>query len=185
MINFGFLAFKNKKETELLEILYTTHKQQLFRVAYGVLRDVHLAEDMLHEAFMSMLQHINVMQAMPEDERLPWSITIVKNKCLDLLRKQKRHMETPLGAVEYYIEGRQLSPEERSITKAEIKQMQCYFAELTPLDRQILEMHYVLELPYRVIAKKLNQKSKTIEMRVFRAKKQLRKKWDADQQNGG
>jgi len=71
---------------------YQQYKTGLYRFALSMLKDVHLAEDVLQEAFVRMLS----LNRLPDTEKAQaWLYRVVRNICYDILRKRKREADEP------------------------------------------------------------------------------------------
>lgn len=71
--------------------LYRLTSSQLYGVALRILRDTPAAEEVLQEAFVSVWHHAG-SYAVAKSQPLTWLTTVVRNRCLDLLRR--RDLET-------------------------------------------------------------------------------------------
>lgn len=66
---------------------YEQYKTGLYRFALSILKDAHLAEDALQEAFVRLLQQ----NRLPDTEKAQaWLYRVVRNICYDVLRKRKQ-----------------------------------------------------------------------------------------------
>ncbi len=69
---------------------------RLYRIALGMLRDVHEAEDAVQEA---MLRHLRYSGRFRDaDHERAWLITVTMNLCRDMLRRRERRAALPLDA---------------------------------------------------------------------------------------
>lgn len=75
---------------------YEAYKTGLYRFALSILKDPHLAEDALQEAFLRMLR----ASRLPDPEKAQaWLYRVVRNICYDTLRKRKQEDgEIPITA---------------------------------------------------------------------------------------
>lgn len=67
--------------------LYRMTSAQLYGVALRILRDTPAAEEALQEAFVSVWHHAGSYRA-AKSQPLTWLTTIVRNRCLDQLRRR-------------------------------------------------------------------------------------------------
>ena len=107
---------------QFLEQLYEKHKTGIFRYALSILKSPTLAEDVLQETFVRLLQRNTPRSA--TDNVQAWLYRVARNICYDLLRKNKRETE-PSDAVSSaqfgYIELIQpLTPKEQEIVSLKI-----------------------------------------------------------------
>ena len=77
------------EEKSKFEELYNLHRQDMYRVANGILNDTYEAEDAVHEAFLRVANHFSEISEIKHTETRAYLITIVKNISLDILRKKK------------------------------------------------------------------------------------------------
>jgi RNA polymerase sigma-70 factor (ECF subfamily) len=73
--------------------LVKTHYRRVFAVCFGILANVHDAEDVAQETLLKGLQSL---RNLAKSERFePWILRIAKNQCIDLLRRRKRIKAVP------------------------------------------------------------------------------------------
>ncbi len=68
--------------------LYRMTSAQLYGVALRILRDTPAAEEVLQEAYVSVWHHAAGYRA-AKSQPLTWLTTIVRNRCLDQLRRRQ------------------------------------------------------------------------------------------------
>jgi len=76
------------EEKAAYERLVREHYGHVFAVCYGVLLNVHDAEDAAQETMLKGLTKIATLMN-PEQFR-PWILRVARNLCIDVLRRQKR-----------------------------------------------------------------------------------------------
>jgi RNA polymerase sigma-70 factor (ECF subfamily) len=137
-----------------IEELFQQYKDDVFRFALSILRNVHLAEDVTSEVFLSLMQTANVVKPKP------WLMTAAKNAALNAIAKQRHDTDesellTQGVTDEYKIEF--------------FAMLDC----LDELDRQIVTLHIVNGLKHNETAKVLDMKAGTIRQRYTRALKTI------------
>lgn len=75
------------------EGLVERHWDRAHRIAYGILRDAHVAEDVTQEAMVSMLSSLSRFDTRRSFE--PWLHKIVTNRALDWARARERREQIP------------------------------------------------------------------------------------------
>lgn len=73
------------------EGLVERHWDRAYRIAYGILRDTHVAEDVTQEAMVSMLSSLGRFDTRRSFE--PWLHKIVTNRAIDWARARERREE--------------------------------------------------------------------------------------------
>ena len=70
------------------ESLMLTHHARLFRVAHGILRDAHLADDAVQEAFIDIWRHIRRLRDPSKFDG--WSYRLLVNACHDEAKRKPK-----------------------------------------------------------------------------------------------
>lgn len=71
---------------------YEQYKTGVYRYAFSILKDPHLAEDVLQETFLRLLSGKYVVE---EGKAQAWLYRVARNCCYDILRKREREQEVP------------------------------------------------------------------------------------------
>jgi RNA polymerase sigma factor (sigma-70 family) len=86
-----------------LEILYQRYSRLLYSIAYRMIADHQIAEDLLQETFLSVWQNAGSYSAKSGAVR-NWLIAIVRHRSIDYLRKLRSHQDfkaTPIDELEF------------------------------------------------------------------------------------
>lgn len=75
-------------------VLVRRHYRRVFAVCFGILGNVHDAEDVVQETLLKGFQSLRKL-AKPERFE-PWILRIARNQCVDLLRRRKRMQTLPV-----------------------------------------------------------------------------------------
>jgi RNA polymerase sigma factor (sigma-70 family) len=84
----GLLARTALADQAAFAELYRLTSSQLYAVALRILRDAGTAEEMLQEAYVSVWHHAGSYSA-AKSQAQTWLTSIVRNRCLDLLRRRE------------------------------------------------------------------------------------------------
>lgn len=107
---------------QFFESLYEQHKTGIFRYALSILKSPMLAEDVLQETFVRLIQSGSI----PFDpgKESAWLYKVARNLCFDHLRKQKKEAESSeIGITDQYAYLEllaPLSPKEQEIVSLKI-----------------------------------------------------------------
>lgn len=174
-----------KSEREKIQDFYIQYEKLFLGYAAGLVKDQAMAEDAVHDTFVTLLQKGERICAGGTEQMLRWCIVVLKNRCVDQLRRQKRYSGMPVEQLFLFLRETEISPEEKleeKETKREMKEiLQC----LDPLSLQILEMKYCLEMSYGEIAKELGLSRKFVDNRIMLSKKKLRATRGKAERKGG
>ncbi len=142
------------------------------RLAETFLRDRRAAEDVLQEAWLDAWRSLGRFQ--PDKPFRPWICKLVANRCRMALRRG-RFKTVSLDSLDLHalpaVEDA-AGPVLRAEARAEIRDA---LAELSPENRQILELRYFVGLEVPEIATLLGLPTGTVKSRQHRILEKLRK----------
>ncbi len=76
--------------TEIFKETFIPYHQKLYRVAFRILKDEGNAEDIVQETYIKLWNKRHEMQGIENTEA--YAIIILRNTCLDFLRKKKNYL---------------------------------------------------------------------------------------------
>ena len=76
---------------QFLENLYEKHKVGIFRYALSIVKSPQLAEDVLQDTFVKLIQQESL--PMEPGKEAAWLYRVARNLCFDILRRQKKEAE--------------------------------------------------------------------------------------------
>jgi RNA polymerase sigma factor (sigma-70 family) len=145
------------------------------RVAYGlalrILRDEALAQDAVQEAFLAIWRSADRFLA-ERAKASTWILTLVHRRAVDLVRREDRRRGEPLeSAAEPVASG---TTEDEAELGFERRVVQEALRQLTPEQREALELGYYGGLTQSELAERLGQPLGTIKSRMFTGLSRLR-----------
>ena len=145
------------------------------RVAYGlalrILRDEALAQDAVQEAFLTIWRSADRFLA-ERAKASTWILTLVHRRAVDLVRREDRRRGEPLeSAAEPVASG---TTEDEAELGFERRVVQEALRQLTPEQREALELGYYGGLTQSELAERLGQPLGTIKSRMFTGLSRLR-----------
>lgn len=176
------MSIDDEAERKSIEELYKTYKYQCFYMALKRINDKAAAEDIVQETFVQIIKHRKrYLKLSPKDfERL--LVIIVRNKVIDYVRKEKPDvLSLEDDAACYELISGETLPEDIVISRQEFELAREAISRLDEMSRIILEYKYLLDASYEEIADMTGMKCKTVEMRLYRARKKIKEMME---QNG-
>lgn len=164
----------NNEKDKMAEI-YEKYKLKFLKVALNITHNQELAEDAVHNTFAAIIEQKEKYFNLDGSDFLFSTILIVRNKCIDLLRKEKLYSNISMDELEIYLSTEDPSVEEQIILSSEYEALWKYLGMIDEISRQILIMKYEQEFSYKEIGEKLGMTSSHVQTRIFRAKEKLRK----------
>lgn len=141
----------------------------------------HDAADAVQDANLRALAHFEKLEV---SETKSWYLTIVRNVCLNALRSRGRLRltEVPEGALEQFTHDDQGDPARLATTAWEAERVRAAVDSLAVDLREIIVLREFEQLSYREIAEVASLPIGTVMSRLSRARNQLLKALEADQQ---
>lgn len=170
-------ACLRSRDAASFRLLYDASHKFLFFYAYKIVSNYHLAEDALQEAF-SIIWLEAASYNSELGSPLNWMCTIVKNKSIDLIRKN--------GAlrVEEYFDGESyalgicnaLDPYEILRKKQTAIVVKSYLKDLNVAQMEALHLAYYTEMSHNELAIMLRQPLGTVKNHIRRGLLQLKRR---------
>ncbi|MFD2045538.1 RNA polymerase sigma factor [Ornithinibacillus salinisoli] len=162
---------KDNYEKTLFEMFY----DRIFRTALYIVKDEHLAQDVVQETFVKAFRKINTVK--DGDKVGAWLGSIATRTSIDILRKRRNYL--PLDNVnidERVSNGVENFPVENIVEEKLLKELlQKNIRILEPSEyREIILLKYEYELKDREIAEVLGICTNTVKTRLRRARLKLK-----------
>jgi RNA polymerase sigma-70 factor (ECF subfamily) len=142
--------------------LYVEYQSGLSRYAGSLARDTDRANDLVSETFLQAMAHLPLLEQLNTYQRKSWLFRVLKNRFIDQRRAERRSQTM----VE------QLAWMNAMATPAALGQD--VLAQVPAQYRQVLHLHYVLEMTSEEIGLKLGVPAATVRSRLRLAIKWLR-----------
>lgn len=171
-----------KKTKERQKFIFEMYHNQVFRTAYYICKDRHMAQDAMQETFIKAFKQNKTLQGI--EKVGAWLNTICTRTTIDMTRL-KQWNEVPIeSSVLNRIEDSVTSVEEAVDQRLLKDQVSFHLRRLKPEFKEILVLKYIHGLRDDEIAEKLDIKVGTIKSRIHRAKKELEKRWNTVENEG-
>jgi len=160
------------------EAIALTHLNAVYNLARWLVRDEHVAQDMVQEAYLRALKFHDGFRG---DDMRPWLLGIVRNTCYTWL-KNNRHGEEQVefdeerdsGTYELAFGRAENNPEALLLRKQESAYVNQAINALPPVFREVLVLRELEGLSYDEIAMVVAIPAGTVMSRLARARAMLR-----------
>ncbi len=155
---------------DVLEELYRRHYSAALLYCITLCCDEHLSQDLVSDAF------VKAYLSLPDD--VPsfryWLLRVCKNLWIDHLRKQK--FLTSAEKLDQLADP--VTPETTYIQDQERKALWDAIRSLSPLDRELVTLHYFSALPLTQIAPLLGKSHAATRQRLVRLRQILKQRME-------
>lgn len=158
---------ESPEDKNKFEEIYNTYKQTMFYAANRIIRDEYLAEDIVHQAFLRIIDNLDKINEINCHKTKGFVVIIVENIAIDFYRKRKRENNISFDDLEIYLEDirstNDFEPNEGE--EAILKLPLNYFL--------VFKLRFSHGYSYEEIAKLLEISEANVRQRISRGKKKL------------
>ncbi len=170
MIGFYLTLIDRKDDKDKFEQLYLIYKQDMYKMAYSILKNSADAEDVVHESFMIILKKLNNISEIKCPQTRAYLIIIVKNLALKKYNDAIKHISDNIDDMEF---PNDINIEEDFIQALEIEELKTFLLKLPDDYYNILYLKYYMRLSILEIAESLDITYENAKKRLHRAKSKL------------
>ncbi len=170
--------YKTGNEEAFAELL-NRHKSRVFTTIYLIVKDNYVAEDLMQETFIKVINTIKSGKYNEEGKFLPWILRIAHNLAIDYFRRSKRYPTIIMedgSSVFNTMEFSEESIESKQIVKDTHEKLKLLIQELPPAQKEVLIMRHYMEMSFQEIADSTQVSINTALGRMRYALINLRKK---------
>ncbi len=165
--------------------LINLYKRRVFSLAYKFTNDYEEAEDLSQEIFIKIYRKIDTFKY--KSKFSTWLYKIATNICIDWNKKRTKVCKVEnidKVSLNNYNSTEEL-PEDL-LLKAEMQaKVHSIIYEMPDIYKITIIMYHFNDMSYKEIAKALNIPKKTVETRLYRARRKLKDKLELDNNGGG
>jgi RNA polymerase sigma-70 factor (ECF subfamily) len=173
----GLLAAVALGDRVAFRKLYDATSARLFGFALRILKRHELAEEALQDAFVS-IWHAAPSYQVHLSAPLTWMAAIVRNKALDVRRRQHAAAETEFGPSDYdpvdSLQDAAAGPQERAQLSSDARVLAACMERLAGRQRQAIGMAYLHDLSHSEVAAQLSLPRGTGKTWIRRGLERLR-----------
>ena len=153
----------SEEEISKFELIYNTYKKQMYYTANNILKDSHLAEDAVHNAFLRIINNLEKIEDINSHKTKGLIVIIVKNVSIDIYRKNKKERDNTI-----FIDDLD------EINKNDIGDLEIAISKLPENYKQVFLLKFSHELTDNEISEILDIKPDNVRKRISRGREKLK-----------
>ncbi len=157
-------------DAQAFETLVLRHREMALRQAACLVKDAHLAEDVVQECFADLYVHRNAYKT--NFSFVTFLGTLVRHKSIDMLRRRKHH---PIPKEDVPEAADPETPESLCIRREIYTGLYRTLFDLPREQRDMLLLFAIHGLDYQQIAKALHKSTPQVKVGLYRIRKKLKK----------
>ena len=159
----------SEEEISKFELIYSTYKKQMYYTANNILKDSHLAEDAVHNAFLSIINNLEKIEDINSHKTKGLIVIIVKNVSIDIYRKNKKERDNTI-----FIDDLDDINGYDEINKNDIGDLEIAISKLPENYKQVFLLKFSHELTDNEISEILDIKPDNVRKRISRGREKLK-----------
>lgn len=167
-------------DVDVFKQRYLPFHPKLYRIAYALLEDKADAEDILQEAYCKLWKKRDELEGVQHPEA--FSITLVKNLCLDYLRSPRSNRDDE--STETVVLPASTSPDRELEEKENIRHVQKIIDQLPENQRQVIRLRGIEDCSFEEIEQITGLTASNIRTLLSRARKFIREKLEISNSYG-
>lgn len=153
--------------------LYEATKSKLFAVSLRIVRERHIAEEVLQESFVSIWHHA-ADYATAKSAPMTWMTTIVRNRSLDIVRRPHIEVADEDDYFQLNMEDARPTPPEELSTKRDQAQIVRCMQGLDQDQHRAISMAFFNGLSHSEVAEKIGKPLGTVKTHIRRGLMKLK-----------
>jgi RNA polymerase sigma-70 factor (ECF subfamily) len=170
--------YRNGSEAAF-DLLVDRYQSKVFTTIYLIVKDQYVAEDLLQDVFVKVVQTIHSDRYSEEGKFQPWLMRIAHNLAIDHFRKSKRYptilMEDGSNLFNSLMFA-EASIEDHRVKEETLEMVKKLIEELPEAQKEVLVMRHYLDMSFQEIADQTGVSINTALGRMRYALIHLRKK---------
>ena len=153
------ISLYKKGNEEALSTLISRHKSRIFTSIYLIVKDKFVAEDILQDVFIKIINIIKKGKYNEEGKFLPWILRIAHNQSIDHFRKNKRNPKITLADgsdIFNCLKFSESREDYETLSKHSIEYIKKLIDALPEKQRQVLVMRHYMKMSFQEIAETTN-----------------------------
>lgn len=159
---------ETNEEKNQFEQLYIKYKQDMYAVAYGILKNKEDAEDAVHQSFLKIADNFSKVSQIPRHELKAYIVIICRNTAINIYRQNQNRAEHSTELFETEI------VDESYFEKQNYDELLLAIKQLPQIYKDVIYLYFLQEFSAKETATQLEISSELVRQRALRAKKMLK-----------
>ena len=178
MIAFISTMVSDPSDREFMTSFYEKYYRLMFSVSRGICKEYYDSEEIVQDSIVKLISKISLLRSLPEENRVYYTVAVIRNTALSLLRKQAREKGKVVPMSDWFsdvISEEDNPVEDRVILTENIEEMAHCWEYLSEEEQFLLEGRYILELTDGELAEQIGCKPDSIRMKLTRTRRKMKK----------
>ena len=174
------MTIEDERDRSYVAQIYETNKLKLYRVAFGIVKNHHDAEDCVQDVIIALIDHLDTFRAANEVHQKNMLFRICRNIAIDHYRRTARRQSRelyPEAEERWDIADENGSVEELFSREQDQQRLMEMVNSLEDIYSDVLYYFYYMQLSTAEISKMLHISEGNVRVRLTRARRMMLSKW--------
>lgn len=180
-------AIEDDYEREFIIKIHDDYYVEMKKRAYRLLRNNDEAEELVQDAFVKLIERVDVVMKVDKNKLPGYVMSTVKNLALNKIRVNQRKGDYEFSRddaeLAKWLKDNQDLPEDLYQKEEELYLIHKKLSELPERDNLLLEAKYILQLKDEEIAKQFNISQQSVRTYIMRARRKAYALFKEDMEN--
>lgn len=169
MLQFYMSMVDSPEDKHKVEQLYEKYKNIMYHVALNILGADHLAEDAMHQAFINIMNHLDMIGEVVCPQTRSYCVIICKRVAIDMKRREHKEKFIDFNDMQESVSGGS-NIEDDVILKMELEILVDRILQLPDIYRDVFYLYYSNDFSVKQIAETLQITRENAKKRLQRAR---------------
>ena len=176
---FFLMTIESDEDRNKITLLHKQYYKLMFDVAFAIIHDSHLAEDIISESFYRIMNNLDKVEDIESSRTRNFLCLICRNVAIDFYNKRKKiYNHEDFDEITIEKMDAKENPENIVITKDTCKKLKEIIHNLDDKYKDVIELKIGYKMKRADIARIFGVPEETIKKRLYRARCMI---WDAYQ----
>lgn len=180
-------AIEDDYEREFIIKIHDDYYVEMKKRAYRFLRNNDEAEELVQDAFVKLIERVDVVMKVDKNKLPGYVMSTVRNLALNKIRVNQRKGDYEFSRddaeLAKWLKDSQALPEDLYQKEEELYLIHKKLSELPERDNLLLEAKYILQLKDEEIAKQFNISQQSVRTYIMRARRKAYALFKEDMEN--
>lgn len=179
MLGFYLAIIETPEDKKAFEKLYKEYKSIMYNTAYKIIKDEYLAEDAVHNAFMSLIKNFKKINKMNCNEMRNYLLIINRNAAYAVYNDLKKNTD-----IDDYVEF--VSDEDIELSYEISENIEKIFNTIMSIEKKysdVLVLKFFYNMKDNEIANALNITVENTRIRIFRGRNKIKSILNKEEEN--
>lgn len=177
------ITIEDERDRSYVAQIYETNKFKLYRVAYGIVKNHHDAEDCVQDVIVALIDHLDTFRAASEVHQKNMLFRICRNIAIDHYRRTARRQSRELypdAEERWDVADEDGRVDELFSREQDQQRLMEMVNSLEDIYSDVLYYFYYMQLSTAEISKMLHISEGNVRVRLTRARRMMLAKWKGE-----